>query len=194
MDIIAYGVASKEKRRADELSALLGPGVEGASTDLKGRLDSLIESMDQVTMMANRVIIQNAVNLMKAEARLNIIIQAKRYGLDHMVFDDLLDLSGIDTPKSTGYVHDPILGTVRITNGKLRMKSIPNVPQAVLAIISPNSTVKVSVVVNEDENKKEEIQSEKLHYLSEKIKEGGSNISLMIEGTGTLESISIIWT
>lgn len=112
MDIIAYGAASKEKRRAEELAALLGADVKGGKENLQERLDTLMDSMDDVTRLADRVIVRDAVNLMKAEARLNTVVQAKKYGMDHMVFDDLLDLSGIDTLKSTGYTHDAVKGEI----------------------------------------------------------------------------------
>ncbi|MGF0347776.1 hypothetical protein ACQR3P_29470 [Rhodococcus sp. IEGM1300] len=122
MDIIAYGAASQEKRRAKELADSLGPNVQGTKENLKERLDVLMDSMDDVTRLADKVIVRDAVNLMKAEARLNTIVQAKKYGMEHMVFDDLLDLSGIDTVKSTGYVHDGTLG--KISNGEVFTKGI----------------------------------------------------------------------
>ena len=113
MDIISYGAASKERRRAETLAGKLGDGVEGTSENLQDRLKALTDSMDDVTRLADNVIVRDAVNLMKAEARLNTIVQAKKYGMDHMVFDDLLDLSGIDTVNSTGYVHDAVKGEIK---------------------------------------------------------------------------------
>lgn len=122
MDIISYGAASKERRRAETLAGKLGDGVEGTSENLQERLKALTDSMDDVTRLADNVIVRDAVNLMKAEARLNTIVQAKKYGMEHMVFDDLLDLSGIDTVNSTGFTYDAVKG--EIMGGTILTKKI----------------------------------------------------------------------
>ena len=137
MDIIAYGAASKEKRRAEELAAMLGADVKGGKENLQGRLDALMDSMDDVTRLADRVIVRDAVNLMKAEARLNTVVQAKKYGMDHMVFDDLLDLSGIDTLKSTGYTHNAVKGEIEAGENcviELKEASVGNSVKKVLFV------------------------------------------------------------
>lgn len=194
MDIIAYGAASQEKRRAKELADLLGPDVEGTSETLEGRLDALMESMDDVTRLADRVILRDAVNLMKAEARLNTIVQAKKYGMEHMVFDDLLDLSGIDTTKSTGYVHDALNGRIQLTTGKIETKAIQGTPDVMVPVIDSSPGMTVTVIIDGDEEKKEILLPETANRLKESVIEGGVSFSVRIEGTGTIKSVGTIWT
>lgn len=193
MDIIAYGAASQEKRRAKELADSLGPDVEGANDTLEQRLDILMDSMDDVTRLADRVIVRDAVNLMKAEARLNTLIQAKKYGMEHMVFDDLLDLSGIDTVKSTGYVHDAVNGKIQITAGKIETKLIQGTPDVIVPVIESTEKMTVTVIIDADEEKKEILHREKTNRLKESGIEAGTSFSVRIEGTGTIKSAGIIW-
>lgn len=193
MDIIAYGAASKEKRRAEELAILLGPDVKGGKENLQGRLDTLMNSMDDVTRLADRVIVRDAVNLMKAEARLNTVVQAKKYGMDHMVFDDLLDLSGIDTLKSTGYTHDAVKGEIGLNGGVIQTKSTNNVPSVFIPVIESDAQLEISIIVDGDESKKQMVDSEEKNNVEKALQEGAS-FALRIEGSGVVTSVSLIWT
>lgn len=113
MDILSYNIASKaDKEEKHTRFGVLGEGVEGSFSTMDERIDSLEESIEGVNKQANKVIIQNAVNLMKAHAKLNTIAQAKKYNMYNMVFDDLLDLSGIDSTKSSGYSYDSTTGEI----------------------------------------------------------------------------------
>ena len=192
MDIIAYGAASKEKRRAEELATLLGPGVKGGKENLQGRLDALMDSMDDVTRLADRVIVRDAVNLMKAEARLNTIVKAKKYGMDHMVFDDLLDLSGIDTLKSTGYTHDTVKGEIILGGGSVQIKTINDVPSIVIPVVESDAPLELSIIVDGDDSKKQMIESEQKNHIEQALQEG-TNFALQIEGSGIVTSIGLIW-
>lgn len=193
MDIIAYGAASKEKRRAEELAALLGPDVKGGKENLQGRLDTLMDSMDDATRLADRVIVRDAVNLMKAEARLNTVVQAKKYGMDHMVFDDLLDLSGIDTLNSTGYTHDAVKGEIVLTNGSIQSKATTDLASIIIPVVESDAPMQLSIIVDGDDSKKQIIESEKKNYIEQALQEG-ANFALRIEGSGIVTSIGLIWT
>ena len=193
MDIIAYGQAKKEMRRVEEMSTLLGPGVKGEKNNLQERIDALVDSLDDVTLLADRLIVQEAINLVKAEARLNSIIQAKKYEMKHMFFDDLLDLSGIDTIKSKGYSHDAIKGEVSMSNGTLQTKASAGVPSMVIPVIESIGQLTLSIIVDGDESKKQIVESEKKTYIEQALQEG-ANIALRIEGQGIVTSVSLIWT
>ncbi|WP_148530742.1 discoidin domain-containing protein [Virgibacillus salexigens] len=113
MDILSYGTSSKaDKQEKVTRNEILGEGITGSFLTMKERIDKIDKSIQNVTRQADKLIINNAVNIMKANAKLNAIAQSKKYHMHNMIFDDLLDLSGIDSVKSKHYKHDTNLGTV----------------------------------------------------------------------------------
>lgn len=113
MDIISYGAASKvSKEEKHTRSDVLGEGVTSSFSTVEERIDNIGEKIGNVTKQADNLIIQNAVNIMKSHAKLNAIAQTKKYEMHNMIFDDLLDLSGIDIENSRNYSHDPVLGVI----------------------------------------------------------------------------------
>lgn len=186
MDIIAYGAASKEKRRAEELASLLGPDVEGGEQTLQARLEKLMNSMDDVTRLANRVIIRDAINLMKAEARLNTIVQAKKFGMEHMIFDDLLDLSGIDAEKSIGYVHDPVLG--EMIGGDIVTKNIDSgVFEKVVLVADEKPDPNFNIALNKPVSAVSGIAYDTGRITDGSIVAGGSTGYSYVAGEGEIE-------
>ncbi|PGV22908.1 hypothetical protein [Bacillus cereus] len=116
MDTISYGIANKTKDAESSLrNQTLSSGVEGNFINVKERIDSLEKYLEGLSLRANQLIIHDAVNIMKAHAKLNSIAKTIKYNMQNMIFDDLLDLSGIDVEKSTGYAHDPQNGTITTT-------------------------------------------------------------------------------
>jgi len=113
MDILSYGTASKADQEENKTrSDILGEGVEGSFSSMKERIDHIEQGIQGVTKQADKLIIQNAVNIMKSHAKLNAVAQSKKYRMYDMIFDDLLDLSGIDIVKSKNYIHDATLGEI----------------------------------------------------------------------------------
>lgn len=113
MDIISYGVANKAgKSEQHTRNDVLGQGVEGSFPHTKNRIDKLEEGIQNIVSQADKLIVNDTINIMKAHAQLNAIAKTTRYNMHNMIFDDLLDLSGIDTTKSSGYTHDAINGLI----------------------------------------------------------------------------------
>lgn len=117
MDIISYGTASKAGKQEEVLRMIVGEDAEGLHPHVKGRIDSMQKSVEAVNGFANNLIVTDAVNIMKAHAKLNAIAKTTKYKMHNMIFDDLLDTSGIDLIKSAGLTHDS-------TNGKIHIDSI----------------------------------------------------------------------
>lgn len=114
MDIISYGIANKTKASEAKLrNQTLASGVEGKSKNVKERIDSLEKYFDGLTARANKLIVNDAVNIMKANARLNAVAKTTKYRMENMIFDDLLDASGIDAGKSSGHTHNTELGYIQ---------------------------------------------------------------------------------
>ena len=114
MDIISYGIGNKAKSSEANLrNQVLATGVEGKSKNVKERIDNLEKYFDGLTAKANKLIVSDAVNIMKANARLNAVAKTTKYRMENMVFDDLLDASGIDAGKSSGYTHDTEFGFIQ---------------------------------------------------------------------------------
>jgi hypothetical protein len=113
MDIISYGIANKagssEKETRNET---LAPGVQGRYKSVKERIESLERALEGLTLKANKLIVNDTVNIMKANAKLNAVAGSMRYQMENMIFDDLLDLSGIDIENSQGYTHDVSEGSL----------------------------------------------------------------------------------
>lgn len=111
MDVISSGVANKAaKSEKDTRNNILGLGIEGVFPHVKGRIDSLEAALQGVVNQANKLMVNDSINIMKANAKFNAVAKTLRYKHQNMVFEDFLDASGVDAGKSTGY-------TLDITNG-----------------------------------------------------------------------------
>ncbi|GAK42069.1 hypothetical protein TCA2_4561 [Paenibacillus sp. TCA20] len=132
MDIISYGVANKaasdQKKTRD---TTLGAGVEGQAHNLKERIDLAEKYIQGVVRLADSIIVKDTINIMKANARLNVIAKSKRYKLANMVFEDFLDDSGIDAAKSTNFSLDITLGKVSSVSGTAVITSTAETADAV---------------------------------------------------------------
>ncbi|HDR4861009.1 LamG domain-containing protein [Bacillus cereus] len=114
MDTISYGIANKAKDAESSLrNQTLSDGVEGKFMNVKERIDSLEKYLEGLSLRANKLIVHDAVNIMKAHAKLNSIAKTTKYNMQNMMFDDLLDASGIDADKSSGYSHDTQFGFIQ---------------------------------------------------------------------------------
>ena len=114
MDIISYGIASKAaKQEQYTRNDVLGIGVEGSYPHVKARIDNLEKAIQGVVAQADKLIVNDAINIMKAHAKLNAVAKSMKYKMYNMIFDDLLDLSGIDVARSSGYTHDPTVGYIQ---------------------------------------------------------------------------------
>lgn len=124
MDVISYGLASKIGKQEKETRLnTLATGVQGTHPAVRQRIDELEAGIEAINQRANALVIQDAVNIMKAHAKLNAIMKNTRYQMQNMIFDDLLDLSGIDTTKSLGYTHDATEGSIGFgINAKIETK------------------------------------------------------------------------
>jgi hypothetical protein len=113
MDVISYGVANQAGKEEGKTRTTLGSGVEGTSPHVKERINKIEQSIGKVTEKANKLIVNDTINIMKANAKFNAIAKSSKYKMHNMIFDDLLDLSGIDTAKSSGYTHDAVNGLLK---------------------------------------------------------------------------------
>jgi|SRR5579875_3769776 len=113
MDVISLGITSKAGKEKTKTEKTLGSGVTGPYPHVKERIDALDNSLQGVTKQANQLIINDTINIMKAHAKLNSVAKTMKYKMQNMIFDDLLDLSGIDTSKSSGYTFDATNGLLK---------------------------------------------------------------------------------
>lgn len=119
MDIISLGAATKAAmEEAKTRKQTLEVGVKGTHDNVAKRLEALETAYGNSVKKANDLIIKDAVNIMKAHARLNAVAQSKKYKMENMIFDDLLDLSGIDTESSSSYLHNASVGSIEATNAE----------------------------------------------------------------------------
>ena len=115
MDVISIGVVNKTTPVENTIrNNTLSVGVQGNYKNTKERIDYLEAAYEGIAKKSNSLIIQDAINIMKANAKLNAIAKTARYGMKNMYFDDLLDTSGIDLELSSSYVHDDFEGSISI--------------------------------------------------------------------------------
>ncbi|QHW35642.1 LamG domain-containing protein (plasmid) [Paenibacillus rhizovicinus] len=113
LDVISYGAANKAaKEQKKTREDILSTGVEGSYPNVKARIDHFDQSLDHVVAKANKLIINDTINIIKANAKLNAVAKTLRYKHQNMLFEDFLDGSGIDIAKSSGY-------TLNTTEGKV---------------------------------------------------------------------------
>jgi hypothetical protein len=119
MDVISYGIANKAaKDEKNNRNNVLGLGVEGTFPHVKDRIDSLENSIQAVVAQANKLIVNDTINIMKANAKFNVVAKTARYKHQNMVFEDFLDASGIDAARSSGYVLDTTNGLVKASGSE----------------------------------------------------------------------------
>ncbi|MCU5508180.1 discoidin domain-containing protein [Bacillus cereus] len=151
MDTISYGIANKTKDAESSLrNQTLFSGVEGNFINVKGRNDNLERYLEGLSLRANQLIVHDAVNIMKAHAKLNSIAKTLKYNMKNMMFDDLLDVSGIDTEKSKGYIHNSEKGSLITTEEcviETTTEELESIPSKLILI----ANVKVTPV-SSDEN------------------------------------------
>ena len=106
LDILSYGEASKAKRMLTSAEKKIGSNAkdyyDGSKTfnTVKERVDSLTDQVIAHYKLTDDLAIQNAINIMKAHARLDLLENMIRFEGDSFLFDDLADQSGIDTSRS----------------------------------------------------------------------------------------------
>lgn len=118
MDIISLGAATKAAmEEAKTRKQTLEVGVKGTHDNVAKRLEALESAYGNSVKKANELIVKDAVNIMKAHARLNMIAQSKKYKMENMIFDDLLTPDGLNVPALKNVYHDQTLGELSSSNG-----------------------------------------------------------------------------
>ncbi|ECP9029753.1 hypothetical protein FU976_08030 [Campylobacter jejuni] len=195
MDIISYGIANKagasEKKTRD---TTLAAGIQGKHPNIKSRIDSLEKAFEGLTLKANQMIVNDAINIMKANAKLNAIAKTTRYKMQNMFFDDLLNLSGIDTVKSNGYIHDPIIGTIKGGTIITTIEIADAIPAK--AILSVEADGEAVYFISRDAGTTwQKIQPDTLFYFDEKVGTPDKNIQIKAElpANVTLLNYALTW-
>lgn len=178
MDVISYGAATQAGKEEKKTRDLLGQDVKGSHSNVKERIDKIEKSIQAVVEKANKLIINDTINIMKANAKLNAIAKTTKYKMHNMIFDDLLDLSGIDTTKSSGYKHDAVNGL--ITGGTIvtKVEDADTVPtKAILAIEENTVPLKGSYSISRDGGTTwESITPDTLFYFADSISPLNKNL------------------
>jgi hypothetical protein len=188
MDIISYGIASKaEKQEQFTRNDVLGLGVEGSFPHVKGRIDNLEKAIQGVVAQADKLIVNDAINIMKAHAKLNAVAKSMKYKMYNMIFDDLLDLSGIDTTKSSGHIHDAVNGLLKSAGGNYvivtKTETTDIIPSKVVFTVEENNTdIQGNYFISRDGGVTwEEITPDTLFYFKDSISPLDNKICIKAE-------------
>lgn len=185
MDIISYSAASKVSNEEKYTRYdVLGEDIRKSFPTLKKRIDEIDKNIGKVTEQADRLIIQNAINIMKAHAKLNTIAKSKKYHMHDMIFDDLLDLSGIDVSKSKNYTHDAVIGSIKAEEDciiYLNVIETEFIPSKAIFYINLNHEEHGRYYISRDGgNTWEAIKQETLFYFSESTHPIGQSIHMKL--------------
>lgn len=109
IDIVSCSIADKAKKHFNinkrALSTVNDTAVKGSHATLSARFDAIEKKIGLVYESANKVIIQNAINIAKAHDKLNQVTKLSKFSYRNMVFDDLRDATGLDVDKCKNYLH-----------------------------------------------------------------------------------------
>lgn len=127
LDIISYGEASRADRMLKNTQKKLGEDMLKHSDEiqmfnnLKERVDNVTEKVTSRYRLTDELAKQNAMNILKAQVQLSLIENLQRVQGDSLIFDDLIDLSGVDVLASSGYTHSSATDNIRISdaNGEI---------------------------------------------------------------------------
>ena len=174
MDITAFGLATKAAKELKDIKKDMGQNVEGAYNNVKERLDQVESDIEKAYLLANKAIVNNAINITKAEGRLNAITMAQENNYTMIHFDELYNLYGIDTTKSKYITHDATSGII---------ESYDDSCEVVTNEINIGSTKNLIVVTGDQQNRP---------FVRFKGKGGfifGNRSQYSITGTITLEAV-----
>lgn len=205
MDIISYGVASTatKKERYTRLD-VLGEDVKGNFSSMKKRIDNIDRKIGVAVKQADKLIIQNAINIMKANDKLNAVAQSKKYYMEDMFFDDLLDDSGIDLAKSQDFTHDAALGLISSTSDECIIQTteehLLEVPKKLLLSLGVDSG-KVLAEASRDGGKKwEVITPDTLFYFKDRVSDPDQTptpksitLRFSLDQDTTINHIALTW-
>ncbi|MBU5262138.1 hypothetical protein [Bacillus atrophaeus] len=201
MDIISYSAGSKasslEKRIRNKT---LGKGIEGKYLNIDERIKYIEKVVDGLNSKANQLILNDAINIMKAHAKLNTIAKTTRYRMQNMIFDDFIDVSGIDKSKSYGYFHSSGMGYIRPSGSSCIVETITEATEttpskAILTVEESGPTQPSSYFVSRDNGANwEKIMPDQLFYFDDKISPVGKQIRIKAQLKSVLLSYGLIWS
>ena len=198
MEIISYGAASKvDKARKYTQEDVLGAGIKSSFPNMDNRIDSLQESVENITEYANEFIVQNTVNIMKSHAKLNALTKTSKYKMNNFVFDDLLDTVFINRSASTGMTHSTSDGSITLAaNGKLITLAEAVSPMASKVILTVEADVQPTCFIAVRGDEWIPVQVDKLFTLSEAQKKDATSIKIKMESTPgcKIQNYSLSWT
>lgn len=131
LDMISYGEANKASRMLKSTQAKMGADVKYYYDNSKEfehvqeRVDALTEKVIAHYKLTDDLAIQNSLNMIKANQKMNLTEQLIRLSGDSMVFDDLVDLSGIDADLSSQYTHTVSSHWITSTHNDCVVTTIP---------------------------------------------------------------------
>jgi hypothetical protein len=197
MDPISYGVANQALKQLSNIEHALGEDVQGNYESIKARIDALEIAMQTVVKEADKLIIQDAINIMKANAKFNVAVKAKRYQMQNMLFDDLLDDSGLDKVKSKNYVLDTEVGTITasddclVETGKLELPATP----AKLILVVDQTSINTYYASRDGGTIWEAITPEQLFYFDDNISplENKLKLKMKLSNGSKLLSYALTW-
>lgn len=117
MEITSFGLASKAASDLKRIRKDMGNNVTSSYANVKERLDQVEKDIEAAYKLTDEIIVNNAINIAKAEAKINTIANATKFDFEQMIFDDLFDLTNIDMTTNSPK-HDSYYGWISLERGE----------------------------------------------------------------------------
>lgn len=189
MEITSFGLASKAANDLKSIRRDMGSGVTGTYPNVKARLDQVEKDIEMAYKLTDEVIINNAINISKAESKINAYAKSMQFQMEQMIFDDLYDLSGIDLSLSSSYSHNYTAGTVQggtIVTREIYVGNCENI------LVDCNANFAIYYSFG-DEWK--QLTNDKLVYLTEKEQSKTiMRLKFQLSSAQVLQYYSVLWS
>lgn len=196
MDITSFSIASKAANNLKKIKNDMGNNVTSSYATVKERLDQVEKDIEAAYKLTDDVVVQNAINIAKAEAKLNAIAKAAQFDFEQMIFDDLFDSSGIDTTFSKDYSHDSTNGTIKASSNQCEIitNQIDINNASNLIIVSSTTPIKNTVDISFDKINWHTVEIEKLIYIDKLNTTNKLYVKFSLPANYVLNYYSVIWS
>lgn len=196
MEITSFGLASKAASDLKRIRKDMGNNVTSSYANVKERLDQVEKDIEAAYKLTDEIIVNNAINIAKAEAKINTIANATKFDFEQMIFDDLFDSSGIDTTLSKDYSHDSTNGTIKASSNQCEIitNQIDINNASNLIIVSSTTPIKNTVDISFDKINWHTVEIEKLIYIDKLNTTNKLYVKFSLPANYVLNYYSVIWS
>lgn len=199
MDIISFTEANKTYRaESDMRSKKLTSNIKNGKPTLRVRLDELYDSIAGKVGGADEVTRLSAINLIKEHEWIDTLMVQQAYKGSYLLFDNLMDTSGLDMSKSEWVNYQAQNKRIIATNDNsyLALKAIPNSSDLgdSLQLVVNGEHLPISIdSYSPTVYYWDELMNERLPYVKQNINQSEVILILPLKNKQVIESYGVIF-